>query len=81
MPSANVVWMQALEDIGFERYNLENTCPNCYTVKQFCEDHPEGLFILGTGTHVVAVVDGKYYDSWDSGEEVPVFFFKYREER
>lgn len=81
MPSANVVWMQALEDIGFERYNLENTCPNCYTIKQFCEDHPEGLFILGTGTHVVAVVDGKYYDSWDSGEEVPVFFFKYREER
>lgn len=81
MPSANVVWMEALRELGFERYNLPDQCPNCYTVEDFCSEHQEGLYILGTGTHVVATIDGKYYDSWDSGKEVPVFFFKYREER
>jgi hypothetical protein len=25
---------------------------------------------VGTGTHVVAVIDGDYYDAWDSGNEV-----------
>ena len=70
----NYVWINYLRGKGFNRYAIPNTCPECYTVEQFAEDHPRGTFLLGTGTHVVAVVDGDYYDSWDSGHEVPVFY-------
>jgi hypothetical protein len=32
--------------------------------------------MLATGTHVVAVIDGNYYDTWDSGDEVPIALWK-----
>lgn len=75
MPSANHVWGVFLRDRGFKRVSLPDTCPECYSVSEFCEDYPHGRFVLATGTHVIAVVDGNYYDSWDSGDEVPVYFF------
>jgi hypothetical protein len=50
----------------------------CYTIKEFCKDHPIGDYLLGTGSHVVAVLDGNYYDTWDSGSEVPIYYFKRR---
>lgn len=76
MPSINWVWGAFLRDMGFERKNIPNTCPDCYTVAAFCDDHPKGAFILATGTHVIAVIDGRYYDTWDSGDEVPVYYFR-----
>ena len=36
----------------------------------------EDNYILGTGTHTVAVKHGNYYDTWDSGSEIPIFFWK-----
>ena len=42
----------------------------------FCEDHPYGIYIVGTGTHAIACVDGNYYDTWDSGDESPLFYWK-----
>jgi len=32
--------------------------------------------ILATGTHVIAVGDGNYYDTWDSGQEVPIYYWR-----
>lgn len=75
MPSSNDVWREYLERKGFKRYALPNTCPACYTVKNFCKDNPKGRYVLGTGTHAVSVVNGDYYDIWDSGDEVPLYFF------
>lgn len=75
MPSSNRVWGQYLRDAGYRRYILPNTCPECYTIKEFCEDNPNGTYIVGTGTHVVTVKDGDYYDSWDSGDETPIFYY------
>ena len=49
--------------------------PDYYTVQDFCIDHPKGTYVLGTGTHAVAVVDGYYYDAWDSGKEIPIYYF------
>ena len=76
MPSSNAVWGSYLRSLGFRRYILSNTCPDCYTVRDFCLDHPEGSFLLATGEHVVAVQDGLYFDSWDSGNEVPVYYWR-----
>lgn len=76
MPSANRTWMEHLKELGFRRYIIPDTCPDCYTVKAFCIDHPKGTYILATGTHVVCVIDGNYHDSWDSGNEVPIYYFE-----
>ncbi len=76
MPSSNRVWGQYLKSCGFRRYVIPNTCPMCYTIKEFCEDNPHGTYVVGTGTHVVTVVDGNYYDTWDSGDETPIFYYK-----
>lgn len=76
MPSSNRVWGQFLKSQGFKKYQIPDTCPDCYRVWQFCYDNPIGTFILGTGEHVICVVDGDYYDSWDSGNEVPIYYFK-----
>ena len=65
-----------LKERGFKRHIIEDSCPMCYTVRDFCRDHPIGVFVLGTGSHVVAVLDGDYYDSWDSGDEVPIYYWE-----
>lgn len=75
MPSSNEVWGAYLKSIGYKKYVIPNTCPDCYTVRDFCNDNPTGRFLLATGSHVIAVIDGDYYDTWDSGDEVPVYYF------
>lgn len=76
MENSNDVIGQFLKERGYIRYSIPNTCPACYTVRDFANDHPEGIYVLGTGTHVVAVINGDYYDSWDSGDEVPVYCWR-----
>lgn len=39
------------------------------TVNEFAMTHPYGRYFLNTHGHLVAVVDGEYYDSWDSGDK------------
>ena len=76
MPSSNAVWGDYLRRKGFRRYAIPNSCPECYTVADFADEHPKGRYILATGSHVIAVVNGDYYDTWDSGGEVPVYYFE-----
>ena len=55
---------------------LPESCPECVTIIRFCMIYPKGRYIIGTGGHAVAIIDGDYYDSWDSGNEIPSFFWK-----
>jgi len=79
MSSSNRVWGEYLYIRGFRRHIIPDTCPPCYTIRQFCNDHPYGIYILATGTHVVACKDGDYFDTWDSGQEVPIYYWKKEE--
>lgn len=79
MPSSNEVWAEYLWENGFERRVIPNTCPKCYRVKDFVVDYPKGSYILATGTHVIAVKDGNYFDTWDSGNEIPIYYWKKEE--
>ena len=76
MPSSNAVWGAYLYSKGFRRYVIPNTCPDCYSVRDFCEDYPEGTYLLATGTHVIAVQDGNHYDTWNSEDETPIFYWR-----
>lgn len=75
MPSSNNVWASYLRELGYRRFAIADNCPDCYSVRDFCIDYPNGRFLLATGSHVVTVIDGNYYDAWDSGSEIPVFFW------
>lgn len=79
MPSSNSVWGAVLRQNGFYRTAVPNTCPDCYTAADFAQDHPRGVFVLGFGTHVATVIDGNIYDSWNSSNEIPQYFW-YRKE-
>ena len=76
MPSSNVVWGYYLHKNGFRRYNIPDICPGCITIRDITENLNKGVYILGTGTHVVAVIDGNYYDTGDSGNEIPIYYWK-----
>lgn len=76
MPSANHVWGAYLRKNGFKKYIMPDECPDCYTVRDFCRDNPKGVFVLALSGHVVAVRDGNYFDTWDSGGEVPLYYWK-----
>lgn len=84
MPSSDSVWGAVLRQHGFYREAIPNTCPDCYTVRDFCEEHPKGTYVLGLSTsggigHVATVKDGDLFDTWDSSHEVPVYYW-YRKE-
>lgn len=76
MPSSNSVWGGYLYTKGFRRNIVPDTYPNKYTVKDFCKDNPLGTYLVATDNHVVAVVGGDYYDTMDSGEETPLYYWR-----
>lgn len=75
MPSSNYVWGMLLHRHGFTQHMVENVCPYCISVSEFAKEHPEGIYVLATQNHVVTVVDGDYFDSWDSGDEIVNYYW------
>ena len=75
MLSSDAVWGAVLRANGFYRRAIPNECPDCYTAADFCEDHPDGVYVLGFGGHVATVIDGHIYDSWNSSNEIPQFYW------
>ena len=76
VPTADAVWGKYLYTLGFQPFLLPRSCPQCVTVDAFTRMYPVGTYIIGTGSHAVAIIDGNYYDSWDSGNEISSFFWK-----
>lgn len=75
MPSANAVWGAYLRSLGYRRYIMPDTCPDCYTVGRFADEHLRGTYILALSSHVVCVQDGVIYDSWNSENEIPLYYW------
>ena len=75
MPSSDSVWGAVLRMHGFKRRAVPDTCPDCYTAEAFAADHPEGVYVLGFGGHVATVVGGDLFDSWDSSQLSPQFYW------
>ena len=77
--TANNVWGNYLISQGFEEHSLMRGCKSCYTLLDFCRDHSSGVFVVGTDSHAVAVIDGNYYDSFNSGNMNPTYYFEKKE--
>lgn len=76
LPSANSVWDRLLIKHGFVRGTIPRECPVCYSVDDFASDHLTGVYVVGTGTHAVAVIDGTIYDAWQSSDEQPIYYYR-----
>lgn len=74
--SKNHIWGAYLRDLGYEREAVSNDSPEYYTVEKFAEDHPDGVYILAISGHVVALINGDWFDSWDSGQCIPVYYWR-----
>lgn len=77
--NSNNAWGAVLRRYGFIRRSIPDSCPDCYTAEDFCQDHPYGIYVLGFGSHVATVEDGILYDSWDSSQEVPQYYWAKKE--
>lgn len=75
LPNSNAVLDTYLKKNKFKRYTLPD-CPDCYTVNDFCKQNPSGVYVLGTGTHTVAVINGCHMDAWDSGDEIIMYYYR-----
>ena len=74
MPSSDKNWETILSSFGYKKYMLPPSIPDWYTIRDFCRDNPRGKYAIKTTGHVVAVVDGDYYDSFDSGDKEPMYY-------
>lgn len=82
MPDKGSVWRRVLKQHGYKSYLIPDTCPDCYTIKDFAQDHPYGVYVMaieGEPNHVVTISNGDWYDTWDSGDEVPTYYMTRKE--
>lgn len=79
VPSSNDVWGSLLEDNGFQKFFIDKKCKDCFTINSFCNEYPSGKYVVGTGNHAVAVVDGCIYDTYRSGDMIPIYYFVEKE--
>lgn len=90
VPSDNDNWATYLDYLGFYREDVPHSCPeDCITVKEFAKLHKYGQYLLNTceyevasnhniiasGSHLIALINGNWYDTWNSGGEAVVSYW------
>lgn len=76
MPSSNATIDSYLRSKGFRKYVMPNDCPNCYTFNDFAEEHFRGTYLVCTGSHIATIVDSILWDSWDSSDEIVIYYYE-----
>ena len=71
------------EKFGFEKpYTVKREKgKKAITVQKFCQMNPKGTYIVSCAHHVVGIKDGKYYDTWNSGDESIYRVYKLEESK
>ena len=73
MPSSDAVWGRLLRRHGFVKRMI---AADQYTARDFCIDHPEGVYVLAFGGHVATVVNGFVFDSWNSTNGTIQYYYE-----
>lgn len=68
MPNGKPCYEEFLKRRGYEYVGVSNKRGTKRpTVSSFALAHKQGVFIARVAHHIVAVIDGRFYDTWDSG--------------
>lgn len=78
-PALTAHGAHTFKSVGSSARLVEADCTTCYTVADFAREYPRGVYVLGCSGHVLAVIDGAWWDSWDSGAECPIYYW-YKED-
>jgi hypothetical protein len=77
MPNGKPCYEKYLTDKGFAYVGISNAKGSKRpTVDEFAKKHKSGVYVLRVAHHLVTVVDGIYYDTWDSGEKSMYGYWK-----
>ena len=69
IPNGKLCYEIFLKENGFKYTGVSNKKGSKRpTVLSFTQGHTEGVYVLIVANHIVASVDGVYYDTWDSGQ-------------
>ena len=74
--NADQVIGSVLRQHGFVREIIPNTCPDCFTVADFCNDNPEGIFVVKSQDHVATVINGQLFDAFDSSMNITIYVWR-----
>lgn len=67
--NSKLCYEKYLNNKGFEYQGVSNKKGTKRpTVKSFTKEHDKGIYVLRVAHHLVTVVDGYYFDVWDSGD-------------
>ena len=75
MPSSSYIVGMYMKEQGYEMKTVSSIYPQCTTVKKFSELNKTGKYVLVTENYVVAVIDGDYFDVWDCGDEIVLYYY------
>lgn len=77
MPNDHEAWHEYLNRNGFVRHSLKvKKGQKRMRVNEFAKKHKQGTYVLRVANHIVACVDGYYYDTWDCGNSAVYSYFK-----
>lgn len=71
MPNSDTVWKEYLKrnDDFIEHSIRIKRGVSRPTVESFARNNKKGTFVLSLANHLVTIVDGYYYDTWDCGHK------------
>lgn len=70
MPNGKPCYVEYLSRIGYQYTGVSNKRGTKRpTVSSFALSHKQGVYIAIVANHLVAIVDGHFYDTWDSGQK------------
>jgi hypothetical protein len=80
MPNGDETWKEWIKRNPFIKHSIKIVKGSKRpTVAQFAKEHKKGTFILNVANHLVTVVDGRYYDTWDCGHKCLYGFYELAE--
>lgn len=74
--SSKFVYGRWLKEQGLTKYPITIPLDEITTLDEFADAHSQGTWLVETGkkkdgptTHIVVIIDGRIYDSWDSRDQ------------